>query len=122
METSIVSVRVDDIRPKYRDLYEWCQDSDNIYIGRGYIVTITRNGETFRYPPPSPFANPFKGENAIEKYRSYLIDELSSGSITLDQLENLKGKTLGCWCKTKKNPEAKCHGDVIVELIKELCP
>jgi Domain of unknown function (DUF4326) len=29
----------------------------------------------------------------------------------LNQLHELKDKTLGCWCK----PE-KCHGDVLVEL------
>ena len=33
-----------------------------------------------------------------------------------EELKRLKGKKLGCWCK----PE-RCHGDVIVKLIEELC-
>lgn len=28
----------------------------------------------------------------------------------------LKGKVLGCWCKTPRNPDAPCHGDVLVEI------
>jgi hypothetical protein len=34
----------------------------------------------------------------------------------MNSLHELKGKTLGCWCK-KKSSDA-CHGDVLVELIK----
>lgn len=33
----------------------------------------------------------------------------------LQQLPELKGKTLGCWCKP-----GKCHGDILLELIKKL--
>ncbi len=120
METTVVSVRVKDIRPRYQDLYEWCEDPNNVYIGRGGIVFIIRDGKKFRYPPASPFANPFKGDGAIDKYLSYLMDNISAGFITLDQLEELKGKTLGCWCKTKETPDKSCHGDVILELIREL--
>jgi len=28
----------------------------------------------------------------------------------------LKGLTLGCWCKTVKHPDAPCHGDVLLEI------
>lgn len=30
-------------------------------------------------------------------------------------LDELKGKTLGCWCK----PEC-CHGDVLINLLKKM--
>ena len=33
----------------------------------------------------------------------------------MKRLTELKGKTLGCWCKP--NP---CHGDVLVRLVNEL--
>jgi len=32
----------------------------------------------------------------------------------LKNLKNLKGKTLGCWCKPKA-----CHGDILAELADE---
>ena len=77
-------------------------DPFDIYIGR-----------------PSKWGNPyshkegtlaeFKTETrkeAIEKYRDYIL------SSDLD-LEELRGKILGCWCKPKL-----CHGDVIIELLK----
>lgn len=76
-----------------------CKREDyDIYIGR-----------------PSKWGNPFKiGEDGarqevIRKYREYILsnDEL------LKDLYELKGKTLGCWCK----PSA-CHGDVLVDLIE----
>lgn len=33
----------------------------------------------------------------------------------MKSLPELKGKTLGCWCKPYP-----CHGDVLVELLNEL--
>jgi len=32
----------------------------------------------------------------------------------MDEFRQLRGKTLGCWCK----PEA-CHGDVLLELLQD---
>jgi len=32
------------------------------------------------------------------------------------KLHTLKGKTLGCWCKSHANPDALCHGDVLATL------
>jgi len=62
---------------------------------------------------PSLWGNPFRvgvdGTRAevIKKYREHL---LSSPNL-MAKLPELRGKTLGCWCK----PQA-CHGDVIAEL------
>jgi hypothetical protein len=87
----------------------------DVYIGRGH---------------GSPWGNPYSHkegtlakykvdtvEEAISKYREYIL----SRQDLLDRLCELKGKVLGCWCKTKKNPSAPCHGDVLVELINERC-
>jgi len=63
---------------------------------------------------PSKWGNPFNiGKDGnrmevIEKYREYIL----SNKVLLSAIGELKGKTLGCWCK----PLA-CHGDVLVELI-----
>jgi hypothetical protein len=32
---------------------------------------------------------------------------------------HLLGRVLGCWCKTKKEPDKLCHGDVWLKLIEE---
>jgi hypothetical protein len=62
---------------------------------------------------PSKWGNPFKlGQDGdrttvLEKYREWLKqqDEL------LDEIQELKGKILSCWCK----PDS-CHGDILAEL------
>lgn len=73
-----------------KDLYD-------VYIGR-----------------PSKWGNPFEiGKDGnrlevIEKYKEYLLNN----PILLNEIEELRGKVLGCWCRPKK-----CHGDVIIELL-----
>ena len=113
METSVVRVRVSDIRPSHQNLKEWMEDERNVYIGRGGVVFI--DGK--RYPEKaSIWANPFKvgesREKCIALYRDYIKRKIRDGEITNTQLEGLRGKRLGCWCK----PEA-CHGDVLLELL-----
>ena len=62
---------------------------------------------------PSKWGNPFvvgkdgDRETVIELYREWLTDNPS----LLEDLVELKGKVLGCWCA----PNA-CHGDVLLEL------
>src|SRR5579859_1174800 len=72
---------------------------------------------------PSKWGNPFthikdkttiaefvvdSREEAIKKYREWILNQPA----LLNDLHELKGKTLGCWCKPQS-----CHGDVLVELI-----
>lgn len=63
---------------------------------------------------PSVWGNPFEigpdGNRAevIEKYRAWILTQPEM----LSQLDELKGKVLGCWCSP-----LPCHGDVLVELI-----
>lgn len=65
---------------------------------------------------PSKWGNPFvmgdDGTRAqvILKYEQWIRSQPE----LLSQLNELKGKTLACWCA----PLA-CHGDVLVKLIKE---
>lgn len=78
---------------KYRESYD-------IYIGRGskwgnpYPITATQDRET-----------------VIAKYREYILSKPE----LLKDLHELKGKTLGCFCKPKP-----CHGDILVELVNQL--
>lgn len=72
----------------------------DVYIGRG-----------------SKWGNPFMigvdgdRKNVIEKYYSYIKNKPE----LLECLDELKDKTLGCYCKPQD-----CHGDVLVELIHQL--
>jgi hypothetical protein len=124
-------VSVKNIRPKYKNLKEWMEDKDNIYIGRKGVVFIDNE----RYPKfDSPFANPFKikkrgkgdeqeqekeqekeREIVLKKYQKYILNLLDNDEKLLNQLISMKGKTLGCWCCPKK-----CHGDVLIEIINEI--
>lgn len=110
---SVRNVKVAHIRPQYQNLKEWCEDPNNVYIGRRGIVFIDK----VRYPTKdSIYANPYKvsktltREDVIKMYRDYIVKKISSGEI---DIEALRGKNLGCWCK----PEA-CHGDVLIELLE----
>ena len=50
-------------------------------------------------------------EQAIESYRDWVVKQPQ----LLKDLHELKGKTLGCFCKPKR-----CHGDILVELVSGL--
>lgn len=109
----VCNVKVANIRPQHQNLKEWCEDPNNVYIGRRGIVFINN----VRYPAKdSIYANPYKvsktltREDVIRMYRDYIVKKISLGEI---DIEALRGKNLGCWCK----PEA-CHGDVLIELLE----
>lgn len=79
----------------------------NIKTGEPFDVFIGR---------PSKFGNPFiigshgTRDEVVDKYRRYLIGNKE----LLSQIEELRGKRLGCFCEPKN-----CHGRVIVELLGE---
>lgn len=108
---SVVNCRVKHIRPQYENLKIWMEQPENVYIGRPGIVFI----EGARYPKNgSVFANPFKGEGALEKFKTYIRNRLIKEPELVQQLIALRGKNLGCWCHP-----SPCHGDVLLELIEE---
>ena len=75
------------------------KESYDVYIGR-----------------PSKWGNPFKigrdgnRQEVIAKYKKYIL----ANKKLLQDIRELKGKTLGCWCHPKL-----CHGDVLCELVNE---
>ena len=67
----------------------------DIYIGRNSIWG-------------NPFSISVYGrKGAVQKYRQWLETQPR----LRERLHELKGKTLGCWCKP-----LQCHGDVLAEL------
>ncbi len=85
----------------------------DVYIGRA----CNMGGWNLKQ---SKWRNPFSLKSCnndrdlcLAKYRAYLE---SSGLI--EDIRELKGKVLGCWCKdTSSTP---CHGDILAELANEL--
>ncbi len=99
-KTHVVNIKnCPDFNPK--------KNPDDIYIGRFHA------SPKYGLLQKSQWHNPFKDgsrEKPINDYRKYIL----SRPDLLDSLPELKGKRLGCWCKPKV-----CHGDVLVELIRE---
>jgi hypothetical protein len=66
---------------------------------------------------PSKWGNPFvigkdgSRDEVIAKYEAWLMARPD----LLDDLHELKGKTLACWCSP-----AACHGDVLDKLANQL--
>lgn len=84
------------------------QEPYDVYIGR-----------------PSKWGNPFTHiigketlaefvvetrEEAIIKYKEYLLNNQE----LMDDLGELEGKVLGCWCYPKS-----CHGNILMELLTQ---
>ena len=111
-KTTVVNVKTCYLRPKYQNLKQWMDEDKHVYIGRKRIVFI--DGK--RFPEEdSPWANPYKvgrdgtREEVVRKYRRYIKRKIKDGDV---DLEDLRGKILGCWCKPDN-----CHGDILVELL-----
>ena len=105
-DKQVLTTKVVKIQRKAGKVVQGC----DIYIGRecklgGWMLE------------ESVWHNPYKlsdckdSTECLQKYLEYI----SNRPDLLIRLHELKGKTLGCWCKPKP-----CHGDVLVWLIQEL--
>lgn len=117
--TKVVNVKVKFIRKNgYDNLREWLKDENNLYIGRrGRVFIKEKNGEktVFHYEA-SKWQNPFTVkkyglEKSLELFENYAKQQL------IGDIFELKGKNLGCWCKDGE--QGKCHGDVLLNLLKD---
>jgi len=122
--TTIINIqKASLVKLGYNNLEEWIKDPNNVYIGRHLVYVKGTFNSKWRNPysiskdssrPLSTKAYPVKRlgrEECIKAFREMLM----SNPKLLGELEELKGKTLGCWCK----PEA-CHGDVLIEILNSL--
>lgn len=126
----VCNVRIENIRPEFNDLRAWCNSDNNVYISSARKALVSADGSNskkIKYPAHhSIWSNPFapsliqSKEKCIEKYEIYIRYKLAIGEIKKEQLSNLKGKNLGCWCDASEG-RTPCHGLVLVKLVKELC-
>jgi hypothetical protein len=89
------------------------REAYDVYIGRG---CCPRSGELGRWG--NPFSHrPSRApgvtlvatrEEAIERYRRWLWEQIVAGAVDLAELASLHGKRLGCWCVSQA-----CHGEVL---------
>lgn len=106
-KTKVEPPKVVHLRRKNGKIVEDC----DIYIGRvcnmgGWRLTQSK------WQNPFPVKK-FGRDESLKRYKDYI--EKNTNNL-YDQLEELAGKRLGCWCK----PE-RCHGDVLRELFIEKC-
>jgi hypothetical protein len=90
----------------------------DIYIGRHPDLIIGKWGNPYTHHAEKDTLAKYivsTRKEAIEKYREYIL--FGEGKHLLNDLHELKGKTLGCWCKPKS-----CHGDILVELVQKYVP
>ena len=92
---AIVNLRSE---PRLREQFEYAEVVNN-------TVLIDRR---------SKWGNPFKigptcsREQAIERYRADLWQRIQAGQVSLEELAELDGCWLACWCEP-----LPCHGDVL---------
>ena len=92
------------IRKKNGEIVQGC----NIYIGR----SCTMGGWNLK---ESKWANPFSvKEYGRDKALKLYEEHIRNTPKLWNQLEELDGKILGCWCK----PDP-CHGDILIKLLNE---
>lgn len=93
METKVVNL--------YHDKYD-------VYIGRK-----SKWGNPFTHLNKDKTLAEFQVDTREEAINSY-EEWIRNNPELMNSLHELKGKTLGCFCKPKS-----CHGDILVKLIKE---
>lgn len=80
----------------------WRMPEGAVYVGRPTIY-----GNPFKSPP-------FGRKAAVDLYRRN-IDHVGCRQEKLEQIRELRGKDLACWCKL----DVPCHADILLELANE---
>jgi hypothetical protein len=84
----------------------------DIYIGRATPYT--------EFKESSKWANKFKPKNytdpqkCLDDYEADIRAKIARDPVKYN-LEELRGKRLGCWCKP-----GPCHGDILIKLLNEI--
>ena len=87
-------------------MYDWY----DVYIGRKHPLF-----------PASKWACPFhigKDGSRYEVMCKY-EDYIRNNPILMSEINELKGKSLGCWCKHPDRPNKMCHGDILIKILNE---
>lgn len=88
------------------------------------LVNVSRHGKegVCMIDRDTEFGNPFRlkkdggdytREESVEAYREWFKQKIQSDPEFQKSVDDLRGETLGCWCKPKQ-----CHGDVILDYLR----
>ena len=109
MAVNVINVKKANLKKLgYPDFASWqSADDAHLYIGRNMNFYVPGAfGSKWQNPYP---VKDYGLDRCLELYEAYIR---SSG--LYDELEELQGKILGCWCKLDK-----CHGDILRKLLAE---
>ena len=105
---TVVNIRVANLRNLgYDNLEKWLENPLHLYIGREMHFYVKGAHKSKWHNPYS--TKKYSLDEVLRLYREHIIN-----SDLYDQLDELSGKVLGCWCSP--NP---CHGNVLIELFKQ---
>jgi len=118
--TEVVCVKVDNLRLNgYKDLEQWMSNPNNIYVGRrGRIFIHTDNGKRIFHYPGNKWQNPYNLKNySVRESLILYVNHLFESKLIYD-IDELRGKNLGCFCKNhKENGIPICHAQVLSDLL-----
>jgi hypothetical protein len=109
MTTRRICIKKDNLRKLgYQDLEDWLKSPNHLYLGR--------HNAWVKGAAASKWKNPFSISKyglaeCLQLYKKHLID---SGLI--NEIEELRGSVLGCWC----NENDQCHTQILIDLLNEL--
>lgn len=105
--TTLICVKVAELRKiGFDSLEEWLKNPNHIYIGR----TCAYIKGTYNSKWRNPYSvQKYGRDECLKKYKDYIVtnDEL------MEDIKELEGKVLGCWCCPDK-----CHGDILIDLLE----
>ena len=105
---SVVNVKKAELKKNgYENFQDWNKNPNHLYIGRNMNAYVPgTHGSIWK----NPFSlKKFTLEDSLKNYEEHVRT-----TTLYDQLDELDGKVLGCWCKP-----TDCHGDVLLKLIEE---
>lgn len=78
----------------------WRMPENAVYVGRG-----SKFGNAFA-------VDTYGRDRAVQMFRDYIGHPNSPHRFEPEEIEQLRGKNLACWCRE----DQACHADVLLEL------
>jgi hypothetical protein len=98
------------------------RDKTDVYIGRGPggrdMLSTAVGARGWLGNPHS--VDDYGRDGCIERFRKAFETRLERDAEFRTAVEDLHGKTLGCWCQSVDNDGPACHGEVIAEWADKL--
>ena len=95
---SVISVKKENLKKLgYDSLQHWLQNPNHVYIGRDMSFYVKGANK-------SKWANPYSVKKySLEQACELYLQHLQNNPQLLSELYELKGKVLGCWCRSVEN-------------------